>query len=436
MSTATTYSSRLDSLKNLQSKLKPGDKVLLEDGIYNNLTLTLTCKGTKTNRITIKAKNPGKVLVTGSCSISFEGNYTTLANLIFQDGGKSEGIKLKGNGNRLTGCDINFNNTNGPVIMIYAKNNRLDHNILHDFTKGDRWIQKNPNKNKIPDFLMIDNNILRNRPQGKKSNGFETIQLRNEDNKIASKSIIMNNIFEKCDGEIEMISVKSSENIIYQNTILNCKATITLRHGQGTIIACNKFLQNNIDGTGGIRVIGENHIITNNLFKEINGGTTLNCAISISNGAKSKPSYQQVKNLTITKNIFLNNECDFVLGLANKGRLLPTGIRIRDNIIYKTTKNPIFSGKGSTCKELTMFGNKFYGLSYGSNPKENNTPLLKPTDIKINELVDEKKFGAQDESNIGYENFWKNKQEPEATDLLIDIEEFYTQLKTQLQKEI
>ena len=57
---------------------------------------------------------------------------------------------------------------------------------------------------------------------------------------------IMNNLFENCNGEIEMISVKSSENIIYQNTITNCKATITLRHGQGSIIAKNKFLQSNM----------------------------------------------------------------------------------------------------------------------------------------------------------------------------------------------
>ena len=422
-----SYNIKLNELKNLLSKLKPGDKVLLQDGIYKDINLNINCKGTLKNRITIKALNPGKVVITGNSSISLEGDYTTFANAIFKDGGKKNSISLKGNGNRLTGCDISFNNSDGPVLMMSMKNNRIDHCIFHDFNKSERWIQKDSGS-KSEDYILFDHNIVKNRPKGKDSNGYETIQLRNDDNMIASKTIILNNYFEKCDGELEMISVKSSENIIHQNTIKTVKATVTLRHGRGTIISSNKFLQDNIDESGGIRIIGADHIIYNNLLKDINGGTTTNCALSISNGGNSKPSYQQVKNLKVIKNVLINNECDIALGLSSKGKLVPTDVEFRDNIVYKNNKNPIFSSKGSTCKNVTFKNNKFYGNNFGKNPS-NSDPLLKPSEFNITS-INEDLYGATEKCGPEWD------KQPEDSELKADIKYIYDRLKEKILSEL
>lgn len=416
------YSVSFDKIISVFSKVKPGDKILLNDGTINNLSVNINTKGQLLNRITIKAKNPGKVILTGKVSIVMSGSYTTLANIVFKDGGKEDAITIKGNGNRLTGCDISLNKTNGPVIMVYPKNNRIDHCNIHDFTKDDRWIQKDPNSTS-EDYILIDHNIIKNRKKGSAGNGYETIQLRNEDNKIQSKSIIYQNMFEKCDGEIEMISIKSSNNIVANNTVVTTKATITLRSGFNNYIVNNKFLQNGTDDSGGLRVTGENHIIKSNLFKEINGGDTNNCAICVINKTSSSASYQQVKNLKVLNNIFLNNDCDIGLGIS-KGKLPPIDIEFSNNIFYKTSKNPVFSSKGSDCKNLVFNNNKYYVTNIGASPKDFGT-VESPSKF-IPSSVNENNYGVTEL----YGTQWS--VEPETFDLNVEIQEYYEQLKTKL----
>ena len=410
------YNTSFDKINSALSKVKPGDKIILEDGTINNLSININTKGQLLNRITIKPKNPGKLILTGKISITISGSYTTLANLVLKDGGNENAITIRGNGNRLTGCDISLDNTNGPIIMVYPKNNRIDHCYIHDFTKEDRWIQKDPGS-KSEDYILIDHNIIKNRKKGSKGNGYETIQLRNEENSIKSKSIIYQNMFEKCDGEIEMISIKSSDNIIANNTTISSKATITLRSGNNNYIVNNKFLQNNTDNSGGLRITGKNHTIKSNLFKEINGGDSTNCAICIIN----KKSYQQVKNLKVSNNIFINNDYDIVLG-SGGGNVTPTDIYFNDNIVYKTSKNPVFSKKGGECKNLVFTDNKYYVSNIGKSPI-NFGSVESPSKFNVS-IIDENKYGVTEK----YGTQWN--VEPETLDLNVEIQEYYERLKS------
>ena len=412
------YNTSFDKINSVLSKVKPGDKIILEDGTINNLSINITTKGELLNRITIKPKNPGKLILTGKISITISGSYTTLANIVLKDGGNKNAITIKGNGNRLTGCDISLDNTDGPIIMLCPKNNRIDHCYIHDFTKESRWIQKDSGS-KPEDYILIDHNIIKNRKKGSKGNGYETIQLRNDDNSIKSKSIIYQNMFEKCDGEIEMISVKSSDNIIANNTTISSKATITLRAGSNNYIVNNKFLQNNTDGSGGLRITGENHTIKSNLFKEINGGDSSNCAICIIN----KESYQQVKNLEVSNNIFINNDYDIALG-SGGGKVTPTDIYFNDNIVYKTSKNAVFSKKGAECKNLVFRDNKYYVSNIGESP-ENFGSIESPSNFNLSS-IDENKYGVTEKYGIQW------NVEPETLDLNIEIQEFYEKLKSKL----
>lgn len=412
------YSISILNIRSILGKLKPGDKVLLEDGIHKDLSIKIDCEGAVKNRITIKAKNPGKVILTGKLKINLCGSYTTLANIVMKDGGIENSIEIRGRGNRLCGCDISLNNSNGPVLYIYPKFNRIDHCYFHDYSKSDRWIQKDP-KSKSEDFILIDHNIIKNRKEGT-GNGFETIQLRNEDNKIKSKSIILQNFFEKCDGEIEMISVKSSDNIIANNTINSCKATITLRSGFSNYVVNNKFLQNKVEESGGIRVTGENHVIKNNLFKEIKGGNSTGCVISVINGKTSSPPYQQVKNLQIVNNVFLDNECELGLGIG-KGNLRPTNITFSNNILYKTSKDEVFSKKSSQCDNLVFNNNQYYASNIGENPK--NFGVLENPSKFNKSSINENMYGNTEKCGI----LWD--VEPETLDINVELDEYYEQLK-------
>src|SRR5690606_7963466 len=70
-----------------------------------------------------------------------------------------------------------------------------------------------------------------------------------------SSTIIENNVFDRCDGEVEIISIKSGANIIRNNLIFESKGAVVLRHGNKNIVEGNVFLGNGVDHTGGIRVI-------------------------------------------------------------------------------------------------------------------------------------------------------------------------------------
>jgi len=418
-----------NKLNNILKTLKDGDTVLIEDGTYTNQTLILDIKGKLNNRITIKAKNPGKVILTGRINLKFTGEYITFANFILRDGGVQNGIEIKGNGNRITGCDISFNTSNGPIISIYSKNNRCDHCIFSNFSKFGVWLEVK--RNSLVDYILIDHNIFKNRSEGT-GNGFECIRIGTSGNSLSnSRTIIENNLFENVNGETETISVKSCENIIYKNILKDTKGTITLRHGNRSIVSKNKFYQNNINGSGGIRVIGEDHIIFSNLIKEVNGGNTTGSGISIGNGIVNSPlsGYWQVKNTKIIKNILLNNHTDFTIGLSKGGgNLLPINCEFKDNIVYKTNSRPIFSSKGNGCIDCIFTNNKYYGNNLGSVPKDSEK-LLNTKDFDP-KTINENNYGTTD--ILGPR--WNIK--PEILEIDIDIENYYNNLKTIITNEI
>ena len=89
-------------------------------------------------------------------------------------------------------------------------------------------------------------------------NGGETIRIGTSANSMeSSRTIVENNTFKNCDGEIEIISNKSANNIFRNNLFLESKGSLTLRHGNNTLVEGNVFLGNNVSKTGGIRVINE-----------------------------------------------------------------------------------------------------------------------------------------------------------------------------------
>src|SRR5256885_1452512 len=80
----------------------------------------------------------------------------------------------------------------------------------------------------------------------------------------SSKTTVEKNLFERCDGELEIISNKSCDNVYRNNTFLQCAGFFTLRHGNRCTVDGNYFLGKGKKGSGGVRIIGEDHAVTNN----------------------------------------------------------------------------------------------------------------------------------------------------------------------------
>ena len=118
-------------------------------------------------------------------------------------------------------------------------------------------------------------NYLKNRIKGfyrkniDATNGFETMRIGFSGySHLEGKVTIEDNLFESCDGEIEAISIKTSSNIIRNNTFRNCAGTVTTRQCMGTEITGNYFLNNDPQKeTGGIRIIGPKQKVYRNYFE-------------------------------------------------------------------------------------------------------------------------------------------------------------------------
>ena len=76
-------------LVNAAATVKPGDTILLTDGTYRDLRLTVTADGTGDKMITIKAQNPGKAYISGNSAIELRGDFIHLSGLYFKDGSRN-----------------------------------------------------------------------------------------------------------------------------------------------------------------------------------------------------------------------------------------------------------------------------------------------------------------------------------------------------------
>ena len=180
-----------------------------------------------------------------------------------------------------------------------------------------------------PDYHQIDANYFADRPlpvNPTDPNGFETIRIGDSTQSLSNSFTTVKTIlFERTDGEIEVISNKSGSNTFRYNTFREVAATLTLRHGNDNRVEGNFFLGQDTNNSGGIRVIGERQTIVNNYIANVDdraGG-----AISISAGVPNSAlnEYFQVKDAVIAHNTIVNvggPAITFDDGLGSSGRTL------------------------------------------------------------------------------------------------------------------
>lgn len=356
---------------------QPGDSVVMVDGTWTNQHIQFAGNGTDGMPITLRAQTPGGVLLNGSSRLSISGDYLVADGLNFEGGALASGniVEFRGsNGeatnSRLTNSAIvDYNPTSIDTryfwVSLYGQSNRVDHNLFsgqnHSGVTVTVW-RDSP----TADLHQIDNNYFADRPQGN-DNGFETIRIGTGAEALSdSFTLVENNLFERVDGEIEIISGKSGNNTYRYNTFRESAGTLTLRHGHGSTVEGNFFLGEGKGQSGGVRVIGENHTLINNYFSGLDGRA--DGAISISAGVPnaSLSSYPQVKNALIAHNTIIDVNAAAVTfddGLGSKGRtLLAEDVTIANNLIW-SGQDPLFEGTEGA--NWTWEGNMAYGQSLG-----------------------------------------------------------------------
>jgi poly(beta-D-mannuronate) lyase len=373
--------------------LVAGDVVIMTNGTWTDQNLTFKGTGTQDQPITLRAETPGDVVLTGESRLSLSGEYLIVEGLAFIDGALEgdDVIQFRtsdsslANHCRLTNTAIQNYNPWDPAeeykwVSLYGEYNQVDNCSFvgknHQGALLVVWIGDSANHH------IINNNYFADIPE-LGQNGGETIRIGTSTNSMKdSYTLVENNLFENCDGEIEIISNKSCENIYRYNTFLNCEGTLALRHGNRCSIYGNFFFGDVNKNCGGVRIIGEDHKVYNNYFQDIIGGE-FRSAISINNGVPDSPlsRYFQVKNAEVVNNTIVNCKypLSFGAGKSDELSLPPLNTTIANNVI--ADYNGITSQAISyidTPLEVQYVQNIVYSASLGDTPDEvnNDDPKL------------------------------------------------------------
>ena len=65
------------------NEAKPGDIIIMQNGEWKNILISLNCKGTAENPIILKAQTQGKVIITGKSGLRLGGDYIVVDGLYF-----------------------------------------------------------------------------------------------------------------------------------------------------------------------------------------------------------------------------------------------------------------------------------------------------------------------------------------------------------------
>jgi poly(beta-D-mannuronate) lyase len=333
-------------------RAKQGDTILIKNGIYPNIPLTLSAKGAPGKPVVVKAETPGGVILTGNSYLQIGGEYIVVSGLRFTDGYASQNAVIEfrennknlANNCRVTDCAIsNYSrperfNTDSWIVM-WGKNNRFDHCTIGDKLNGGTTLIINLDDERSQEnHHSIDSNFFNKRSR-LGSNGGEMIRIGVSRYSLTpSRTNIHHNIFYQCNGEVEVISVKSGENNISRNIFYECEGGLVLRHGSNNIVEGNIFIGNNKPYTGGVRIINPGHKVYNNLFIDL-AGERFRSALGVLNGVPNSAlnRYYQVKDAEIHHNTFINSRSIvFGAGKDAERTLPPENISFHHNYIAAT----------------------------------------------------------------------------------------------------
>lgn len=340
-------------------KAEPGDTIVLKNGVWLDFEIVFVGEGTEGAPITLTAEEKGKVILSGQSNLRLAGNHLVVSGLVFKDGHTptSEVISFRRNKEHLANnsrvTEVVIDNYNNPErresdfwVMMYGKNNRFDHNhLVGKRNRGVTMAVRLNTEESRENSHRIDHNYFGPRPiLG--SNGGETLRIGTSHYSLSnSNTVVENNYFDRTNGELEIISIKSGGNIVRGNVFFEARGTLTMRHGNGNFIEENVFFGGGKDHTGGIRVINADHRIRNNYMEGLKG-YRFGGAFVVMNGVPNSPinRYHQVKNALIENNSIVDSDhIQLAAGSDQERSAVPMDSVFRDNLIVNDPGKDIFT---------------------------------------------------------------------------------------------
>tara|TARA_R100001369_G_scaffold69445_1_gene97108 strand:+ start:2585 stop:4894 length:2310 start_codon:yes stop_codon:yes gene_type:complete len=362
--TVSTPEELEEALKNVQA----GDNIVLANGIWKDVQIKFIGEGTEDKPITIKAETPGKVFIEGVSDLKFGGKYLVVDGLHFRNGHSTGDAVIEfrvdentiGNHCTITNCVIeDFNKMHRDDtdlwVLFWGRHNTLSNSYIAGKTNRGPTIRVDLEGNEsINNYHKIINNHFGPRPPKGGASG-ETIQIGNSFSSMSpSYTMVANNLFEECNGEVEIISSKTNFNEFRNNVFYKSEGSLVTRHGNYCTIDGNYFIgDGKNENIGGIRIINTGHWVTNNYFYNIKG-KNFRSALAVMNGIPKSPQnrYNQVTDVVVAYNTYINCDSPWQFGVGqnlSQQDVLPSSeIRSARPIRTIIANNVIYNEKGDT----------------------------------------------------------------------------------------
>lgn len=345
-----------DDLADAVNASTNGGVFVVRNGTYRDFEASFEVVATAANPVIIKAETAGGVVLTGeSHFVVKKSAYLTLEGFVFEGQGEDSLVKLEGSNHIRITRNVFELETSESIKWVFiggvyndntfpftfpSHHNRVDHNIFQNKTTPGHYITidgsfDDSGSEEVyhqSQYDVIDHNHFKN--NGPRAvNEQESIRIGWSEMSLSSGfTTVEHNLFEDCDGDPEIVSVKSSDNIIRHNTFRRSYGTLSLRHGNRNRVEGNYFFG---DGkpvgtspagstlyTGGIRIYGTDHVIVNNYMEGLNGTRwdapiTLTLGDAIDGQSSNLTKHFRAERVTIAFNTLVDNTHGIEIGFDN-----------------------------------------------------------------------------------------------------------------------
>jgi len=353
LATTTTVSS-IPALQTAINGANPGDTIIVANGAYTTTApITITRVGTAGAPILIEAATTGGATIGGSSGFQFNNPaaWVTVQGFVFTHTGDQLIIASGTSHCRLSRNTIQLTIPAGAdqaYVRINGDDAEFDRNELRNKNSVGQGLDiQGDGVSQVAQRLWVHHNYFHDFVYQNGTNGVETVRWGLGLYSASTGSGLMEyNLFDHCDGEVEMVSNKSCGNTYRYNTFTNTVHTqFTLRQGNDCLVYGNYFIN-----TVGLRIFGDRHQIYSNYF----AGNS--AAIEIGNGDSQDifggGNHDEPDNCVIAFNTLINNtqqywmDTHYTLGASNT-----------------TFANNIIMGGGSAA----TFGGPYVGPVWSGN---------------------------------------------------------------------
>lgn len=339
-----------DALNRKIASLAPGDTLVIQNGTYRNFAIDVPGRvdGTQRRPITIRAEDDGKVRLVGNSRLSIGGDFVTVRGLNFAGGKTTDGPVIrfqsgrsKARRSRVTETAIHAvrsedrRGRGAYYVLVTGTQNQVDRSSFYGKpTSGPVIHIENAASSeriaKAEGNHTITKNWIGFTPSGSNAHtpcvrigpsSFADIDARN---------VVSFNLLEECDAGYDALYVQGAGNEISQNTLLRSRGRINLRSGGRNTVHRNAILAGGDPRVGGIRVSGEDHIVTENYLGEVPRG------LEVMMGDAANETHPRVEDAVIARNTFyLNDEINFETLFDNRARgaKVPCRVAFDDNVV-------------------------------------------------------------------------------------------------------